>query len=147
MSFIKKDKINGIIDYDIKHIFIEDDNEGLYRILKKYNPIKKNNGIIISKKYKKEVKELYNQYIYIDEKEEDDDEEDEDDEEEEDEEEEESSDDELIQEVLKRRLKSESKQLVIEEDTIENSDDEDVISLSRRLRFVFNKLKELKKQS
>lgn len=136
MSFIKKDKDNGISDYDMKHIFIEDNNEGLFKLLKKFNPVKKNDGIIILKKFKNEVKEIYNEYLsisnedYI--------------EQEEEEEDSESSDDELIQEVLQRRLKSESENLLIEEDNIQNSDDEDVISLSRRLRYVLKELDNLK---
>jgi len=135
MSFIKKDKDNGISDYDMKHIFIEDNNEGLFKLLKKFNPVKKNDGIIILKKFKNEVKEIYNEYLSIS---------NEDDIEQEEEEESESSDDELIQEVLQRRLKSDSENLLIEEDNIQNSDDEDVISLSRRLRYVLKELDNLK---
>lgn len=137
MSFIKKDKDNGISDYDMKHIFIEDNNEGLFKLLKKFNPVKKNDGIIILKKFKNEVKEIYNEYLTISNE---DDIEDEDNEEDNSE----SSDDELIQEVLQRRLKSESENLLIEEDNIQNSDDEDVISLSRRLRYVLKELDKLK---
>lgn len=136
MSFIKKDKENGISDYDLKHVFIEDDSEVLYKMLKSFNPIKKNNGIIVPKKYKNEVKEIYSQFLTIEDEEIE--------EVEEDEENSESSDDELIQEVLQRRLKSESENLIIEEDKIDNSDDEDVISLSRRLRFIYKELQELK---
>jgi hypothetical protein len=135
MSFIKKDKDNGISDYDMKHIFIDDNNEGLYKLLKKFNPVKKNDGIIILKKFKNEVKDIYSQYLSISNEE---------DIEEENEDESESSDDELIQEVLQRRLKSESENLLIEEDSIQNSDDEDVISLSRRLRYVLKELQTLK---
>lgn len=134
MSFIKKDKDNGISDYDMKHIFIEDNNEGLFKLLKKFNPVKKNDGIIILKKFKNEVKEIYNEYLSISNE----------DDIEEEEEESESSDDELIQEVLQRRLKSDSENLLIEEDNIQNSDDEDVISLSRRLRYVLKELDNLK---
>lgn len=137
MSFIKKDKDNGISDYDMKHIFIEDNNEGLFKLLKKFNPVKKNDGIIILKKFKNEVKEIYNEYLSISN-------EDDIEQEEENEEDSESSDDELIQEVLQRRLKSESENLLIEEDNIQNSDDEDVISLSRRLRYVLKELDNLK---
>lgn len=138
MSFIKKDKDNGISDYDMKHIFIEDNNEGLFKLLKKFNPAKKNDGIIILKKFKNEVKEIYNEYLSIS------NEDDIEQEEQEEEEESENSDDELIQEVLQRRLKSESENLLIEEDNIQNSDDEDVISLSRRLRYVLKELDNLK---
>ena len=140
MSFIKKDKDNGISDYDMKHIFIEDNNEGLFKLLKKFNPVKKNDGIIILKKFKNEVKEIYNEYLSI--SNEDDIEQEENEENEEDDSE--SSDDELIQEVLQRRLKSDSENLLIEEDNIQNSDDEDVISLSRRLRYVLKELDNLK---
>jgi hypothetical protein len=136
MSFIKKDKENGISDYDLKHLFIEDDSEVLYKMLKSFNPLKKNNGIIVPKKYKNEVKEIYSKFLTIEDEEIE--------EVEEDEENSESSDDELIQEVLQRRLKSESENLIIEEDKIDNSDDEDVISLSRRLRFIYKELQELK---
>lgn len=136
MSFIKKDKDNGISDYDMKHIFIEDNNEGLFKLLKKFNPVKKNDGIIILKKFKNEVKEIYNEYLSISNEDDIEHEENEDDSE--------SSDDELIQEVLQRRLKSESENLLIEEDNIQNSDDEDVISLSRRLRYVLKELEKLK---
>ena len=137
MSFIKKDKDNGISDYDMKHIFIEDNNEGLFKLLKKFNPVKKNDGIIILKKFKNEVKEIYNEYLSnLSISNEDDIEQEE--------EESESSDDELIQEVLQRRLKSDSENLLIEEDNIQNSDDEDVISLSRRLRYVLKELDNLK---
>lgn len=137
MSFIKKDKDNGISDYDMKHIFIEDNNEGLFKLLKKFNPIKKNDGIIILKKFKNEVKEIYNEYLTISNEDDIEDENNEEDDSE-------SSDDELIQEVLQRRLKSESENLLIEEDNIQNSDDEDVISLSRRLRYVLKELDKLK---
>jgi hypothetical protein len=136
MSFIKKDKDNGISDYDLKHIFIEDDSEVLLKMLKHLNPLKKNNGIIVPKKYKNEVKEIYAQFLTIEEAEIE--------EVEEEEEDSDSSDDELIQEVLKRRLKSESEKLTIDEDKIDNSDDEDVISLSRRLRFIYKELQHLK---
>jgi len=137
MSFIKKDKDNGISDYDMKHIFIEDNNEGLFKLLKKFNPVKKNDGIIILKKFKNEVKEIYNEYLSISN-------EDDIEQEEKEEDDSESSDDELIQEVLQRRLKSDSENLLIEEDNIQNSDDEDVISLSRRLRYVLKELDNLK---
>ena len=59
--------------------------------------------------------------------------------------EEEEEDDELIQEVLKRRLKNESSGKVIEEDKIVDSEDEDVISLARRIRHLYAKLSDKKK--
>lgn len=51
---------------------------------------------------------------------------------------------ETIQQVLSRRLKSESTQDIISEETIENSEDEDVISLARRVRYIYSKLKDKK---
>jgi len=57
-----------------------------------------------------------------------------------------STDDELIQKTLSRRLKSESRQLEIEEDTVEDSLDEDVISTSRRMRYVLKMLRDLRKR-
>ena len=60
-------------------------------------------------------------------------------------EEEDEEDDELIQEVLKRRFKNESSGKVIEEDQIVDSEDEDVISLARRIRHLYAKLSDKKK--
>ena len=60
-------------------------------------------------------------------------------------EEEDEEDDELIQEVLKRRFKNESSGKVIEEDKIVDSEDEDVISLARRIRHLYAKLSDKKK--
>jgi uncharacterized protein with von Willebrand factor type A (vWA) domain len=54
----------------------------------------------------------------------------------EDESDEDSSDDELIQMTLTRKLKYESSQKCIEEDNIENSDLEDVVSMCRRIRYL-----------
>ena len=59
--------------------------------------------------------------------------------------EEDEEDDELIQEVLKRRFKNESSGKVIEEDKIVDSEDEDVISLARRIRHLYAKLSDKKK--
>lgn len=59
--------------------------------------------------------------------------------------EEDESDDELIQEALARRFKSESSGKVIEEHTLEDSEDEDVISLSRRIRHLYKVIDELKR--
>ena len=56
---------------------------------------------------------------------------------------EESSEDELIQLTLGRKLKYESSQKIIEEDGIENSDLEDVISMCRRIRYLLNANKQL----
>ena len=50
--------------------------------------------------------------------------------------EDESSEDEMIQLALARKLKYESSQKVIEEDNIDNSDLEDVISMCRRIRYL-----------
>ena len=58
---------------------------------------------------------------------------------------EEEEDDELIQEVLKRRFKNESSGKVIEDDKIVDSEDEDVISLARRIRHLYAKLSDKKK--
>lgn len=57
--------------------------------------------------------------------------------------EDESSEDELIQLTLGRKLKYESSQKYIEEDNIENSDLEDVISMCRRIRYLLNANKQL----
>ena len=51
-----------------------------------------------------------------------------------------SEDDELIQEVLKRRFKGESEGKVISDLQVVDSEDEDVISLSRRLRHIYTLL-------
>ncbi len=56
---------------------------------------------------------------------------------------EEESEDELIQEVLSRRIKSESDHKIIEETTVDDSDYEDVVSLSRRLRHIYSVLNQL----
>ena len=66
------------------------------------------------------------------------------DDEREDEESEESSDDELIQTVLKRRILSESSHKNISEEEIPNSDDEDCVSYSRRLRHIYTIMKEFR---
>jgi len=57
-----------------------------------------------------------------------------------------STDDELIQKTLSRRLKSESRQLIIEEENVEDSLDEDVISTTRRLRYVYKLIRDLRKR-
>ena len=49
----------------------------------------------------------------------------------------ESSDDEMIQEVLARKMKSESSGKLIETETVNDSDEEDCVSYSRRLRHVY----------
>lgn len=51
------------------------------------------------------------------------------------------SDDELIQEALARRFKSESSGKHIEEDKVDDSEDEDVVSICRRLRHLYNLVK------
>ncbi len=51
---------------------------------------------------------------------------------------------ETIQQVLARRLKSESTQEIIDEETVENSEDEDTITTSRRIRYLLNSIKLLK---
>ena len=57
-----------------------------------------------------------------------------------------SSDDELIQQTLKRRLTSESKQTVIEEDHVSDSHDEDVLSVTRRIRGIYKYIYSLEKR-
>ena len=54
-----------------------------------------------------------------------------------------SSEDELIQQTLTRKLKYESSQKVIEEENIENSDLEDVISMCRRIRHLLQANRQL----
>jgi hypothetical protein len=53
------------------------------------------------------------------------------------------TDDELIQKTLARRLKSESKQLEIEEHHVSDSEYEDVVSITRRLRYLYKYIKNL----
>ena len=60
--------------------------------------------------------------------------------------EEEDTDDELIQEALDRRLKSESTNSAIEEDHVSDSDMEDVISITRRLRHILKKQTEMERR-
>jgi hypothetical protein len=55
-----------------------------------------------------------------------------------------STDDEMIQKVLARRLKSESTQDLIEEDSISDSENEDVLSLCRRIRHLYKEINGLK---
>lgn len=56
----------------------------------------------------------------------------------------ESSDDELIQAVLARKMKSESSGKLIDTETINDSDEEDCVSYSRRLRHVYAVLANLR---
>ena len=58
----------------------------------------------------------------------------------------ESTDDELIKKTLTRRLTSESKQLVIDKDSVEDSQDEDVLSVTRRIRGLYRRIRELEKR-
>jgi hypothetical protein len=51
-----------------------------------------------------------------------------------------STDDELIQKALSRRMKSESSSTLIEENAISDSEMEDVLSISRRLRYIMKRL-------
>jgi hypothetical protein len=53
---------------------------------------------------------------------------------------------ETIQTVLARRIKRESKGKIIEEEVISDSENEDVISNSRRLRYLYKEIKCLKEQ-
>ena len=56
-----------------------------------------------------------------------------------------STDDELIQKALARRMKSESSSDVISEDHISDSEMEDVLSLSRRLRYLMSRVQRIEK--
>jgi hypothetical protein len=60
---------------------------------------------------------------------------------------EDESDDELIQEALARRFHSESSGKVIEQESVDDSEDEDVISLSRRLRHLYKRIQQLERSS
>lgn len=57
-----------------------------------------------------------------------------------------SSDDELIQEVLAKKLQSESTQKSIESEVIENSDDEDIVSCTRRMRHMYTVMQEQRRK-
>jgi hypothetical protein len=57
-----------------------------------------------------------------------------------------STDDELIQKVLTRRFKSQSEQEVLEEEIISDSENEDVLSLCRRIRHVYKEINNLKEE-
>lgn len=56
------------------------------------------------------------------------------------------SDDELIQEALARRFKSQSSGKRIEDEHVEDSEDEDVISLCRRVRHMYTLINDLAKR-
>ena len=58
----------------------------------------------------------------------------------------ESSDDEMIQKTLSRRLKSESKQLEIDENHVSDSELEDVLSVTRRIRGLYKRVRALEKR-
>lgn len=55
-----------------------------------------------------------------------------------------STDDEMIQKVLARRLKSESTQDEIQDENISDSENEDVLSLCRRIRHLYREINDLK---
>lgn len=57
-----------------------------------------------------------------------------------------STDDELIQQTLTRKLKYESKQSVIPDEVVSDSEMEDVISLCRRMRHLYLEVKALKQR-
>jgi hypothetical protein len=57
-----------------------------------------------------------------------------------------TTDDELIQKALARRMKHETGTTCIKEDKISDSEMEDVLSISRRLRFIMLRLKKIEKQ-
>ena len=56
-----------------------------------------------------------------------------------------TTDDELIQKALARRMKSESSSTVIEDNAISDSEMEDVLSLSRRLRYLMKRIDTIEK--
>ena len=58
----------------------------------------------------------------------------------------ESSDDEMIQKTLSRRLKSASKQLEIDENHVSDSELEDVLSVTRRIRGLYKRVRALEKR-
>jgi hypothetical protein len=57
-----------------------------------------------------------------------------------------TTDDELIQKALARRMKSETSSTVIEDTNISDSEMEDVLSLSRRIRYLMRRISYLEKQ-
>lgn len=57
-----------------------------------------------------------------------------------------STDDELIEKVLARRFMSSSDLQEIDQEIIEDSENEDVLSLCRRMRFLYRQIKELKEK-
>ena len=57
-----------------------------------------------------------------------------------------STDDEMVQKVLARRLKSESTQDEIPEENISDSENEDVLSVCRRLRHMYREINSLKEE-
>ncbi len=63
------------------------------------------------------------------------------------EEEEEESDDEMIQTALARRFKSQSSGKHIEEEKIDDSEDEDIVSVCRRLRHLYKVCEGLRKEN
>ncbi len=58
----------------------------------------------------------------------------------------ESTDDELIQQTLTRKLKYESKGDIIPDEAVSDSEMEDVISLCRRMRYLYTEIKQLKQK-
>lgn len=57
-----------------------------------------------------------------------------------------STDDELVQKALARRLMSESTQKEIDEDKIDDSEMEDIVSACRRFRFLYREIRMLKQR-
>ena len=57
-----------------------------------------------------------------------------------------TTDDELIQKALARRMKSEPSNIIIDNDNISDSEMEDVLSLSRRFRYILNRLDNIEKK-
>jgi hypothetical protein len=62
------------------------------------------------------------------------------------EEESEDDDEETIQKVISRRMKRESTKEMIDSDSIDHSDDENNITITRRLRYILKELEQLKKE-
>jgi hypothetical protein len=58
----------------------------------------------------------------------------------------EDNDEEIIQQVISRRLKSKSSQEVLEDDIINDSEDEDNITICRRLRYLISSINRLKNE-
>jgi hypothetical protein len=133
------DQVVEIVKHTKTQIFIKLIDEAVKDVLAKpleevgciWKELKKGNGWVINNSEREQVEEIINNCLQEDEEGEEEDEGQSD------------SDDELIQKVLARRMKSHVSDQVIEETDIDLSDDEDVLSLCRRFRFVYKKLADL----